>query len=642
MLPSSSAPSTVCRLARSGRVWVCDDDLGIARTPVYALAQDARGYLWVGTEDGPALFDGLAWSTPASLAPLAGRMVRALTPAPDGTMWVATDTGLARVDLAGTPYRVAALLTTAAGLPSERLHTVHVDRRSGVWAGTHAGLALIEGDGVRRTLTMEDGLPSEVVWSLCDDPAGRLWIGTKGGLAVLADGVVRRVETGAAADGAGGPGGAQVVRCDAQGRVWVALVNGDVRRVEETGATAAPGTGGWAPRPIHTVGARVRALHADGRARLLIGAGDGVTVLDGDTPRGAWTVDDGLPAKEVYALHADGAGRIWAGTGAGLALLEDDAVPLRAPAHPALRAGAPVYACATDRQGRMWLGGEDGVAALDPMTDRPAPVPAPPALAGHLIWALHGDARGQLWVGTDSDGLLCVDPDSGAVRAHLTLARHVPVLCREDKRHLWAAFSGYGVVRLDIETGAVLQRVGVTEGLPGADVQGLQFDAAGHLWVGTWGGWLARIDPERGAVLDTRRLGGDATPHPISDLSLDAAGLLWVSTYGGGLLCLDPECGTIVRALTTRDGLPSDLLYACAVDRRGHIWMGTRRGVARYTPTTGRCLTLGRSLGRPARSATDMPSASTGGGACGWAPSAASASSRPRRSPPTSLPAPSI
>jgi len=249
----------------------------------------------------------------------------------------------------------------------------------------------------------------------------------------------------------------------------------------------------------------------------------------------------------------------------------------------------------------VWLGGEDGVAALDPTTDRPAPVPAPAALAGRLIWALRCDQRGRLWAGTDSDGLLCVDPDSGAIQAHLTLARHVSVLCLEGERRLWAAFSGYGVVCLDIDTGAVLHRVGVAEGLPGADVQAVQLDAAGQLWIGTWGGWLARINPERGAVTDTRHLGDDGTPRPVSDLSLDASGLLWVSTYGGGLLCLDParDGGTIVRALTVADGLPSDLLYACLVDPRRHIWLGTRHGVARYTLATGRCLTLGRSLGLP-------------------------------------------
>jgi len=176
-----------------------------------------------------------------------------------------------------------------------------------------------------------------------------LWIGTKGGLAVLTDGAVRRVETGAAADRAGGPGGAQVVLCDARGRVWVALVNGDVLRVEAPDAPdARPDPATWALRPVHRAGGRVRTLRSDRRDRLWVGTANGATVLEDDAPRGAWTADDGLPAKEVYALHTDEAGRTWAGTGTGLALLAAAAVPLRAPAHPALRPGAPVYACDAD------------------------------------------------------------------------------------------------------------------------------------------------------------------------------------------------------------------------------------------------------------------------------------------------------
>jgi len=99
LTPASTTPQAVCRLVRSGRVAVCDDDLGLSRTPTYALAQDAHGYLWLGTEDGPVLFDGLVWAAPASLAILAGSDIRAFAQTPHGRLWIAADgTGLACVD----------------------------------------------------------------------------------------------------------------------------------------------------------------------------------------------------------------------------------------------------------------------------------------------------------------------------------------------------------------------------------------------------------------------------------------------------------------------------------------------------------------------------------------------------------------
>jgi len=157
---------------------------------------------------------------------------------------------------------------------------------------------------------------------------GRLWVGTKGGLAVLdRTGRVLRTRLRGAGAARAATTGVHAVCCDARGRVWVALVGGDILRADAT-----EGTGVVRLRPIHATGARVRALCPDARGRLWIGTSAGALVLDDDTMRGAWTVADGLPVKEVWALCADGEGRVWASTMAGLALVEDRAVPARAPA----------------------------------------------------------------------------------------------------------------------------------------------------------------------------------------------------------------------------------------------------------------------------------------------------------------------
>ena len=71
------------------------------------------------------------------------------------------------------------------------------------------------------------------------------------------------------------------------------------------------------------------------------------------------------------------------------------------------------------------------------------------------------------------------------------------------------------------------------------------------------------------------------------------ARLLWVATHGGGLICVDPERGAITQVVTVAEGLPSDLLYGCSSDGQGHLRLGTRYGVARYTVRTGRCVVVG-------------------------------------------------
>jgi len=557
----------------------------VSRTVAQSLIQDAHGYLWVGAQDGPRLFDGLVWSAPAGLGPLDGCFVRAFVQASDQALWVGTDgAGLTRVDVSAPPYRTVTRVDVAAGLPSARIFSACVDARGRMWAGTNRGLAVVRDDAVERVYTPEDGLPSLNVQALCADEQGRLWVGTANGLVVIDDGVVRPV----AGDGTWDPACRVHALCrDPHDRIWAALADGTVLR---TGG-ARPDT----PEAIYRSGMRVRALCADEQGRLWIGGNAGVRMLREDRLHDAWGVADGLPAKEVWALCADRDGRVWASTTTGLAVVEDQAVPLHALPAPAGLPPAPVLSCARDGWGRMWLATDAGVAVVDAVTEVPIALAAlPPSVREGTVWTLQADQKGAMWVGTDHDGLYCLDPGSGAALAHIGVTPNVQLLYREGARRLWASMSGYGLVCVDVETRAVIHRI-----LPQEQVQGLCTDAVGRLWAGTWSGWLACIDPEGGTVLRTMDLGAGGVPRAVLDLTLDLTGLLWVATHGDGLVCVDPERGAVVRALTPRDGLPSPIIYACHADHDGHIWAGTRRGVARYTPRTGRCVVLGRGMGLP-------------------------------------------
>lgn len=71
--------------------------------------------------------------------------------------------------------------TKKDGLPSNKVYCVRVDGER-IWAGTDAGLALLE-DGQWKTFTTEDGLAHNGVLSLDISPVtGDLWIATFGGL----------------------------------------------------------------------------------------------------------------------------------------------------------------------------------------------------------------------------------------------------------------------------------------------------------------------------------------------------------------------------------------------------------------------------------------------------------------------------
>src|SRR4029077_8209945 len=71
------------------QVWFAKD--GLPQNSVYAIAQTPDGYLWVGTEEGLARFDGVQFTTfDPKNGSLVHRYVVALAPDSSNGLWIGT------------------------------------------------------------------------------------------------------------------------------------------------------------------------------------------------------------------------------------------------------------------------------------------------------------------------------------------------------------------------------------------------------------------------------------------------------------------------------------------------------------------------------------------------------------------------
>lgn len=93
----------------------------------------------------------------------------------------------------------------------------------------------------------------------------------------------------------------------------------------------------------------------------------------------------------------------------------------------------------------------------------------------------------------------------------------------------------------------------------------------GTLWIGTYGGGLARLRDGRIEAFHPDVLGSDR----IREMHATAGGTLFIATGGGGMLRVD---GDKVTRFTTRDGLPTDRLWAIEDDGAGGLWVATHGG----------------------------------------------------------------
>lgn len=153
---------------------------------VRALVEDARGHVWIGTEDG-GLFDfDPNTFRPSNSVELVGSIaenkVTALATGGKGELWVGTINGLVHC-MDGT---IPTVMHIADGLTGEHITALYRDAKGVLWAGSsNAGISRVEGG---KATAVDLGAPYSPT-CFTEDGQGRLWVGTEGrGILVLKDG----------------------------------------------------------------------------------------------------------------------------------------------------------------------------------------------------------------------------------------------------------------------------------------------------------------------------------------------------------------------------------------------------------------------------------------------------------------------
>ena len=171
---------------------------GLSENTVRAIAQDAAGNLWIGTENQGLDFfkDGKFISSRAAENGLPGDDISCLYADKAGALWVGTSGhGLARLqDGKWARY------STKDGLASDSIGYIMEDDASNLWIGSNAGLMRIPKPSLNdfaarmtnviscRTYGKADGLPTRECSAgsqpaACRTPDGKLWFPTIKGLA---------------------------------------------------------------------------------------------------------------------------------------------------------------------------------------------------------------------------------------------------------------------------------------------------------------------------------------------------------------------------------------------------------------------------------------------------------------------------
>ncbi len=482
--------------------------------------------------------------------------VIAITQARDGYLWLGTLNGLARFD--GTHFTVFNSANTP-GLECNGIEYLFEDSRTNLWIGTDpGGVVLIRADGTFQKLDVgRDGYEKRLV-SACEDSAGAVWLYT-------ADGKLTRCQNGNADTWPlGGEmfASARSVIFEPQGMVW--LGDGWGHAAIHPSASFSAGVAPIQPADIVRAGRPdfLLASRNGGYWRLADGR---IEKWRGRTKEKDFAAYQWKPTTLVTSACEDGQGNLIVGTqGEGVFWYDatGQAAQISTAQGLAQNARGIVLSLCLDREGNLWVGTDGG--GLNRAKRKVFDV-----LEESKNWTIQSvgeDARGGLWIGTFGHGLKhlergAVQPNGVAQGLTNLLVRSVLV---DQAQNVFFGAVGYGLFKVGGDL--FLQYTNVENANP--FVVASYEDHSGRLWFGTQGGLVCK--DKTGWKKFTMRDGLSA--DSVRALAEDAEGNLWIGTVGGGLNRMSH--GQFV-AFHKTDGLPSETITALWFDRDGVLWIGT-------------------------------------------------------------------
>jgi len=557
---------------------------------IYSLIQDNNGYLWVGTTEGLARFDGFSFFRVSFQDSATGRYPTVSIRDSRGTLWFGCNDGTLFYSSGNELHQTILPNSSGAGVSAV------LERNDGkiFVVSQRMPVFLVDPENPREGQSIESEA-DPTMFSASLTPSGEILIGTQENILVC------RIEGNALAV-KGSVEGFDYSRVMSitpmkNGRSFIVGTDGNgIFRFELSGDTGSlsrfRGSESLSTLPV-------KSVIQDSRDNVWIStAGFGAVKVqfsgETDSISSIRFLDEssGLEGDYVMTAYEDSETNIWFGfNGNGLSIMNSDSFEFHVPGG----SNMPRNIIFSGRMGEDYILGTPSGFYTYSLTDRKAVSFTPLPLQGGRIEArsYYIDNERNIWIGTKGTGLFMFRPKGeirGFYRSGDTGADNITSISISGD-NIWLSTIN-GVHIISRQTAALKQSYIMNTGLAHNYINQILLLDDGSGYVATNSERLDRIDIDSGIIKSDLVMSGTLLNKAIS-LDIDSRGAVWVGTEGNGVFEFH---GDTVKSLTTANGLMTNYAYSILADSNDDIWIIHQQGISRYNPGSDRTKVLSTSF----------------------------------------------
>jgi ligand-binding sensor domain-containing protein/serine phosphatase RsbU (regulator of sigma subunit) len=296
-----------------------------------------------------------------------------------------------------------------------------------------------------------------------------------------------------------------------------------------------------------------------------------------------YNIESGLTGNDVKSVFQDMEGNYWVGLyGEGISILSSYAFSYYTPGKNT-QENDIIFIC---RDNDMYLlGTPAGFHLFDPEKGRSVSFTSLEGQVGKAdITSYYMDSDKNLWMGTGGNGLF-VRNAKGALklfkRTGDTGADQIEDITM-DKKNIWLSTTN-GVIVLDRVTGATKKVFDTNNGLPYSSINKILLTTDGIAYIATESDRLYSIDSDFNINNNEAVMYG-SYKNKILSIAEDKNGGIWVATQGNGVFKFQNDS---ISSISKSNDLMSNYCYSILADSENDIWIGHSKGFSRYNTSTG-------------------------------------------------------